>query len=48
MALLFDLYAMTLGLQRFRHPAHAITWLPLALALAMGSGKLMRDDLLED
>jgi hypothetical protein len=45
-ALIFALYALTLGRQRLRHPANAIAL--LALALAVGSGKLMVEDWLED
>lgn len=45
-ALLFGLYALTLGRQRLRQPANAIAL--LALALAVGSGKLMQEDWLED
>lgn len=45
-ALLFALYAVTLGRQRLRHPANALVL--LALILAVGSGKLMQEDWLED
>ena len=45
-ALLFGLYSLTLGRQRLRQPANAIAL--LALALAVGSGKLMVEDWLED
>ena len=45
-ALLFALYALTLGRQRLRQPANSIAL--LALALAVGSGKLMVEDWLED
>ena len=45
-ALVFALYALTLGRQRLRHPANAIAL--MALALAVGSGKLMVEDWLED
>jgi hypothetical protein len=46
LALLFALYALTLGRARLRHPANRIAL--LALALAVGSGKLMEEDWLED
>jgi hypothetical protein len=46
LALIFALYALTLGRSRLRHPANLIAL--LALALAVGSGKLMREDWLED
>lgn len=45
-ALLFALYALTLGRRRLRHPANALAL--VALALAVGSGKLMEEDWLED
>lgn len=45
-ALVFALYALTLGRARLRRPANAIAL--LALALAVGSGKLMMEDWLED
>ncbi|MEB3301388.1 MAG: cytochrome B [Cyanobacteriota bacterium] len=45
-ALIFAGYALTLGRQRLRHPANAIAL--LALALAVGSGKLMQEDWLRD
>ena len=41
-ALLFGLYAVTAGRVRLRQPANAIAL--LALALAVGSGKLMQED----
>lgn len=46
LAVLFGLYALTLGRQRLRHPANAIAL--LALAVAVGSGKLMVEDWLEE
>ncbi|MFN6339623.1 MAG: cytochrome B [Cyanobacteriota bacterium] len=45
-ALLFALYALTLGFRRLRHPANAVAL--LALALAVGSGKLMEEDWLRE
>ena len=45
-ALLFALYALTLGRRRLGRPANAIPL--LALALAVGSGKLMEEDWLRD
>jgi hypothetical protein len=45
-ALLFVLYALTLGRQRLRHPANGLAL--LALVLAVGSGKGMVEDWLED
>ncbi|MEB3354719.1 MAG: cytochrome b/b6 domain-containing protein [Cyanobacteriota bacterium] len=44
--LLFGLYALTAGRPRLRQPANAIAL--LALALAVGSGKLMDEDWLRD
>lgn len=41
-ALLFVLYALTLGRARLRHPANALAL--GALVLAVGSGKLMQED----
>lgn len=41
-ALLFGLYAISAGRRRLRQPANAIAL--LALALAVGSGKLMQED----
>ncbi|MEB3259920.1 MAG: cytochrome B [Cyanobacteriota bacterium] len=46
LALVFALYAVTLGQARLRQPANLIAL--LALALAVGSGKLMQEDWLED
>jgi hypothetical protein len=46
LALVFALYAVTLGRQRLRRPGNMIAL--LALALAVGSGKLMQEDWLED
>lgn len=46
LALVFALYALTLGRSRLGHPANLIAL--LALALAVGSGKLMQEDWLED
>lgn len=46
LAVLFALYALTLGRSRLRHPANALAL--LALALAVGSGKLMDEDWLEN
>ena len=46
LALLFGLYALTLGRQRLRQPANAVAL--VALALAVGSGKLMDEDWLRD
>ena len=46
LALVFALYALTLGRQRLRQPANLLAL--LALALAVGSGKLMQEDWLED
>ena len=45
-ALLFGLYALTAGRARLRQPANAIAL--VALALAVGSGKLMDEDWLRD
>ncbi|MEB3318996.1 MAG: cytochrome B [Cyanobacteriota bacterium] len=45
-ALVFALYALTLGRQRLRRPGNMIAL--LALALAVGSGKLMQEDWLAD
>lgn len=45
-ALVFGLYALTLGRPRLRHPANMVAL--MALALAVGSGKLMVEDWLED
>jgi hypothetical protein len=42
----FALYAFTLGWSRLRQPANLVAL--LALALAVGSGKLMQEDWLED
>jgi len=41
-ALLFGLYAVSVGRVRLRQPAHALVL--LALVLAVGSGKLMQED----
>ena len=46
LALLFALYALTLGRRRLRHPANALAL--VALALAVGSGKLMEEDWLRE
>jgi hypothetical protein len=46
LALVFAAYAVTLGRARLRQPANLIAL--LALALAVGSGKLMQEDWLED
>ncbi|MFM7677030.1 MAG: cytochrome B [Synechococcus sp.] len=46
LALLFGLYAITLGRRRLRNPANAVAL--LALALAVGSGKLMNENWLRD
>jgi hypothetical protein len=46
LALLFALYAITVGRARLRQPANALAL--LALALAVGSGKLMDEDWLRD
>jgi hypothetical protein len=46
LALLFGLYALTAGHARLRQPANALAL--LALALAVGSGKLMQEDWLRD
>lgn len=46
LALLFGLYALTLGRRLLRQPANALAL--LALALAVGSGKLMEEDWLRD
>ena len=46
LALLFALYALTLGRSRLRHPANVVAL--VALALAVGSGKLMDEDWLRD
>ena len=45
-ALLFGLYALSAGRARLRQPANALAL--LALALAVGSGKLMQEDWLRD
>jgi hypothetical protein len=45
-ALLFGLYALSLGWRRLRRPANALPL--LALSLAVGSGKLMQEDWLRD
>ncbi|MCS5693959.1 cytochrome b/b6 domain-containing protein [Cyanobium sp. FGCU-6] len=45
-ALLFGFYALTAGRARLRQPANALAL--LALALAVGSGKLMDEDWLRD
>jgi hypothetical protein len=45
-ALLFGLYALSAGRARLRQPANALAL--LALALAVGSGKLMEEDWLRD
>lgn len=45
-ALLFGLYALTAGRARLRQPTNAIAL--LALALAVGSGKLMDEDWLRE
>lgn len=45
-ALLFALYALTLGRPRLRQPANALAL--LALGLAVASGKLMNEDWLRD
>ncbi len=45
-ALLFGFYALTLGRPRLRQPANALAL--GALALAVGSGKLMEEDWLRD
>jgi hypothetical protein len=42
----FALYAFTLGWSRLRQPANLVAL--LALALAVGSGKLMQEDWLRD
>ena len=46
LALLFGLYALTLGRARLNRVANAVAL--LALALAVGSGKLMNEDWLRD
>jgi hypothetical protein len=46
LALLFGLYALTLGRARLNRAANAVAL--LALALAVGSGKLMDEDWLRD
>ncbi|MBM5815884.1 MAG: cytochrome B [Cyanobacteria bacterium K_Offshore_surface_m2_239] len=46
LVLMFALYAATLGRARLRQPANLIAL--LALALAVGSGKLMQEDWLRD
>lgn len=46
LALLFALYALTLGRSRLRHLANVVAL--AALALAVGSGKLMDEDWLRD
>ena len=45
-ALLFALYALTIGRRRLRQPANAAAL--LALAVAVGSGKLMEEDWLRE
>ncbi|MFM8604022.1 MAG: cytochrome b/b6 domain-containing protein [Cyanobium sp.] len=45
-ALLFGLYALSAGRARLRQPANALAL--VALALAVGSGKLMQEDWLRD
>lgn len=45
-AVLFGLYALTLGWRRLRRPANLLPL--LALALAVGSGKLMQEDWLRE
>lgn len=45
-ALLFGLYAISVGRARLRQPANALAL--LALALAVGSGKLMQEDWLRE
>jgi hypothetical protein len=45
-AALFGLYALSLGRARLRQPANALAL--LALALAVGSGKLMEEDWLRE
>lgn len=45
-ALLFGLYALSIGRARLRQPANALAL--LALGLAVGSGKLMEEDWLRD
>jgi hypothetical protein len=46
LALLFGIYAFTLGRVRLRQPANAVAL--AALALAVGSGKLMEEDWLRE
>jgi hypothetical protein len=46
LALVFALYALTLGRQALRQPANLVAL--LALALAVGSGKLMQEDWLRN
>ena len=46
LALLFSLYALTVGRLRLRQPANALAL--LALVMAVGSGKLMQEDWLRD
>jgi hypothetical protein len=46
LAILFGLYALTAGRRRLRQPANALAL--LALALAVGSGKLMQEDWLRE
>ncbi len=46
LALLFGLYALSLGRRRLTNPANALAL--LALALAVGSGKLMDEDWLRE
>ncbi|QPN60032.1 cytochrome b/b6 domain-containing protein [Synechococcus sp. CBW1002] len=46
LAILFALYAVSMGRRQLQKPANAITL--LALALAVGSGKLMDEDWLKD
>ncbi len=46
LALVFTAYALTLGRSRLRQPANLFAL--LALVLAVGSGKLMQEDWLED
>lgn len=42
LALMFGLYALTLGRARLRHPANVVAL--IALAVAVGSGKLMEEE----
>jgi hypothetical protein len=46
LALVFVVYAVTLGRSRLRHPANLLAL--LALSLAVGSGKLMQEDWLRN